>query len=544
MRLGPRSPAAPPEASQVAQSTAPDPSPDLADAQAAALPVAPVEAMEPVAVPEPQGLPVAGEPEPAALSRRSRTLLAARRRAAGIAVVMLAALRAARSPASTPGTPAPRPWWRRQRAEAGLAATLVLVCGVVLLMVHSNGDPSEARTTAAGRPPASSSIDPPSPGTDPGAASVSLTAGTPVSLTAVAGAVSGTVSGTTVSISGLPGGLSAETDDGPPTKAKPLPPAVIQGLTATATPGGLSLFSDAAGAAALGSFAYKPNPNGSIVEDPAWVKANITTETVPILGQETCNRLMFPQLIGALTELQSDGLSGLVNVPAAELKPPNCWEPRYVDSDPTAPISYHAWGIAIDINPTFNPEGSPSHQDPRLVSIFESWGFRWGGTWTRPDPMHFELQAVALPGHPGAVAASIGGLLPIPTLTATAAAAPSPHPTPSALAPAPPLTLAVTPSAAFVSLGAPVTATATLATGSALSGGTLTFMLYGPNDPTCQNAPAFVGAEMPAAAESFNFGPVTPEAGGGYQWVVSYSGDGANAPVASGCGDHPVTVNP
>jgi hypothetical protein len=29
--------------------------------------------------------------------------------------------------------------------------------------------------------------------------------------------------------------------------------------------------------------------------------------------------------------------------------------------------------------------------DPRIVKIFEKWGFVWGGYWDRPDPMHFEL---------------------------------------------------------------------------------------------------------------------------------------------------------
>jgi hypothetical protein len=25
------------------------------------------------------------------------------------------------------------------------------------------------------------------------------------------------------------------------------------------------------------------------------------------------------------------------------------------------------------------------------------WGFRWGGYWSRPDPMHFELSRIVRP---------------------------------------------------------------------------------------------------------------------------------------------------
>ena len=38
-----------------------------------------------------------------------------------------------------------------------------------------------------------------------------------------------------------------------------------------------------------------------------------------------------------------------------------------------------------------NPFGGTPHQDPRLVRIFERWGFTWGGHWLVPDGMHFEF---------------------------------------------------------------------------------------------------------------------------------------------------------
>ena len=51
----------------------------------------------------------------------------------------------------------------------------------------------------------------------------------------------------------------------------------------------------------------------------------------------------------------------------------------------TTRLSKHAQGLAIDIN----PGGKISRQ---VVECFESAGFKWGGRFSNPDPMHFELR--------------------------------------------------------------------------------------------------------------------------------------------------------
>jgi hypothetical protein len=133
-------------------------------------------------------------------------------------------------------------------------------------------------------------------------------------------------------------------------------------------------------------FTGHPDPDkpGWIAIDPAWVDAHIATRTVPILGKVTCNKALFPQLTGALQEIEDKGLAGSVTSTAG------CFAARMVTSNPTSGISLHAWGAAIDINAPENPFGAEPTQNPQVVRIFEKWGFLWGGDFAIPDGMHME----------------------------------------------------------------------------------------------------------------------------------------------------------
>jgi hypothetical protein len=53
--------------------------------------------------------------------------------------------------------------------------------------------------------------------------------------------------------------------------------------------------------------------------------------------------------------------------------------------------SLHSWGLAIDINASWNRMGQKPTQDPELVECFTDNGFDWGGQWQNPDGMHFQL---------------------------------------------------------------------------------------------------------------------------------------------------------
>jgi D-alanyl-D-alanine carboxypeptidase len=141
------------------------------------------------------------------------------------------------------------------------------------------------------------------------------------------------------------------------------------------------------GGGIIGTMNYKILDDGFIKPEQAWVDSNISTATVPIIGEVTCHRLMIPQLQAALSEIESAGL-------ANELRPNDyggCYVPRFIDRNPSLPLSMHAFGLAVDVNVSTNQLGTEGDMNPRIVEIFERWGFVWGGDWSRPDPMHFEL---------------------------------------------------------------------------------------------------------------------------------------------------------
>ena len=135
----------------------------------------------------------------------------------------------------------------------------------------------------------------------------------------------------------------------------------------------------------FGDFQIKERDGTWITTEPSWREENIQVKKIPILGNTRCHRLMWGPLEGALNQIVDEGLANTLSVEDFK-KSGGCYAPRRINRfDAGGSISRHAWGIAIDIN-------TKSSYHPRVVEIFNSWGFAWGGTWTSPDEMHFELR--------------------------------------------------------------------------------------------------------------------------------------------------------
>ncbi len=135
----------------------------------------------------------------------------------------------------------------------------------------------------------------------------------------------------------------------------------------------------------FGDFQIKEKDGTWIIVEPAWRNKNIERKEMPIIGRATCNKIMWKPLLGALNQVIDEGLENTLYKEEFQ-KSGGCYAPRRINRfNAGGSISRHAWGIAIDIN-------VKSGYHPRVVEIFNEWGFAWGGTWTSPDEMHFELR--------------------------------------------------------------------------------------------------------------------------------------------------------
>jgi hypothetical protein len=138
----------------------------------------------------------------------------------------------------------------------------------------------------------------------------------------------------------------------------------------------------------IGSLSYTTTKNSSINLSAEFKNTNLSNITYPILGRVYCSTAMAPQLGGALMHLAVLGYSSQI----ARSEFAGCYNPRLIGNSDRP--SFHARGLAVDLSVPENLQGSYGNLDPRLVSIFKSWGFRWGGDWVALDPMHFELAAL------------------------------------------------------------------------------------------------------------------------------------------------------
>lgn len=99
----------------------------------------------------------------------------------------------------------------------------------------------------------------------------------------------------------------------------------------------------------------------------------------------TCHKLLVKTFEQVFQQIQSKGLQDKLTSYGG------CF--AYRPQRTGTKLSTHAWGIAVDLNPGENEQGTIGNMDPGIVEIFEEAGFRWGGDWLGKvkDPMHMQF---------------------------------------------------------------------------------------------------------------------------------------------------------
>lgn len=85
-----------------------------------------------------------------------------------------------------------------------------------------------------------------------------------------------------------------------------------------------------------------------------------------------------------------------------------------------------------------------------------------------------------------------------------------------------------------VTIGQSIHDTATVAHGQSPTG-TITFHVYGPNDPTCSGPAVFSDTKSVSGRGQYVSAGYTPPTVGTYRWIADYSGDANNVPVPGTC---------
>lgn len=144
-----------------------------------------------------------------------------------------------------------------------------------------------------------------------------------------------------------------------------------------------------------GEPAYLPGgPGDDVVFRQEFVDAHIVAVDLPILGTIRCHRVVAEPLVDVFATIEAEGLASAIDV-ADTRAHGGCFHPRTIRGSSGGSLSRHSWGVAIDVNPRTNAFGATPTMHPRVVEIFRERGFAWGGSWVRPDGMHFEWVGTA-----------------------------------------------------------------------------------------------------------------------------------------------------
>lgn len=129
---------------------------------------------------------------------------------------------------------------------------------------------------------------------------------------------------------------------------------------------------------------------------PEWEKEMLDFAVLPFtlpldwdrsvtVARMKCHKLMVPIFEAVFEAIVRDGFQSRV------LTYGGCF--AYRPQRTGNRLSAHAWGIAVDLNPSQNEQNTLGNMDAGIIQAFRNQGFKWGGDWQGKarDPMHFQF---------------------------------------------------------------------------------------------------------------------------------------------------------
>jgi hypothetical protein len=103
------------------------------------------------------------------------------------------------------------------------------------------------------------------------------------------------------------------------------------------------------------------------------------------VSQMTCHKKVADAFEGVFASIKKRGLQAKIKTFGG------CFSFRQQRTG--SQLSTHAWGVAMDLNPETNAQGTAGDMDAGVIEIFRAAGFEWGGDWQGKvrDPMHFQF---------------------------------------------------------------------------------------------------------------------------------------------------------
>ncbi len=130
--------------------------------------------------------------------------------------------------------------------------------------------------------------------------------------------------------------------------------------------------------------------------DPKWEQQQLTFARLPfpipyvvaphpLVTRINCHKKLADIFVQVFAEIQKQGFADKL------VSYGGCFNFR--TKRLSTKISTHSWGIAVDLNPETNQQGTAGNMDPQIIKIFQSFGFKWGGEFSgkSQDPMHFQF---------------------------------------------------------------------------------------------------------------------------------------------------------